>query len=78
MEKLTVHKEDPPIGYGWIGFFKTVHEVNEWINAAHKAGKNYPVWCQKKQLVAINPGEYTYTLFWKKPKNSKMVGKGFK
>lgn len=78
MEKLVVHTEEPPMGYGSLGFFRTKAKAEEWAKAARKARKMYPFWLQKKYAPGIDKDKDVYVLWWMKPKNSKMVGKGFK
>ncbi len=71
---LKLSKEDAPMGYSFIGFFETRPEVDAWYNSAIKAGKKYPFY-----LTMYGEGvEKRFVLFWKKPKNAKKCGKGFK
>jgi hypothetical protein len=67
---LKLSKEEAPMGYSFIGLFKTQAEAEKWHAVAIKAGKKNPFWLNYD-------GEY-YILFWKKQKNSKKCGKGFK
>ena len=71
---LKVSKEDAPIGFSPIGLFKTWKEVNAWYNAAQKAGETCPFWLTH---IDSELGK-RYILFWKKQKNAKKCGKGFK
>jgi hypothetical protein len=77
--KLAATKTDPPMGYSVIGWYSSVKRAQDWADAAIKANKIYPFWLTEKTYnEGINPGKPTYILFWKKPKNSKLCGKGFK
>jgi hypothetical protein len=48
-------------------------EANNWYLQAKKAKKDYPFHCQAKQY----DGGKQFILWWKKPKSSKMTGKGW-
>jgi len=71
---LTVSKGEAPMGYSFIGFFKTKAEAEAWHDAALKAGKTNPFWLTHVDTVIGK----RYILFWKKQKNAKKSGKGFK
>jgi hypothetical protein len=73
MERLKLSKDEPPSGYSYIGHFKTFMEANNWYLQAKKAKKDYPFHCQAKQY---DDGKQ-FILWWKKPKSSKMTGKGW-
>ncbi len=75
MAKLKVETTRAPMGYGWVGYFKTVNDAQDWVNCAIASGKNYPFWLQKVTMPEI-PNKH-YSLWWKKPKNQKLAGKGF-
>ncbi len=68
-EEIIIHKEDPPIGYSFIGMFETGKKAIDWWVAARKAGKTYPMW--------INEHDGVYHLWRKVPKGGgKMIGSG--
>jgi len=77
-EELIIHDEDPANGYTWEGFFKTKAEVIHWIKMARRAKKMYPIWVSRRKLKGVNPGKFTYLIWWSKPKGGgKMVGLGY-
>jgi hypothetical protein len=73
VKKLVVHKENPPMGYSWIGMWPERKRADEWYEAALKAGKDFPFWLQKKDTQI----GMRYSLYWKKPHKGKMVGRGW-